>query len=147
MTARGLRAALCSLAVLVCGLVTVGSAPAGAAPDKFCNQVARLKVAADALTGLSGEELAPTSSAVSKSAKALKDMTKQAPKAIKGDLAYLSATFGSLDGMLRTLVSTKLADAKKVTSDLTPKITKLMSDARLERSLANVNNWTIKNCV
>ena len=147
MSARGLRAALCTLVVVVGALVTIDSAPANATPDKFCNQIARLKVAADALTGLSGEELSATSSAISKSAKALKDMTKQAPKAIKGDLAYLSATFGSLDGMLRTLVSTKLADAKKVTSDLTPKITKLMSDKRLESSLAKVNNWTIKNCV
>ena len=146
MIGRRTRAAVVTLS-LTAGLFGATATSATATPDKFCGEIARLKVAADALTGLTGQELAATSSAISKSAKTLKDMAKKAPKAIKTDLNYLSGTFASLDGMLRTLAGTKLADAKKVSGDLTPKITKLMADKRLETSLAKVNNWTIKNCV
>lgn len=146
MIGRRIRAAAVTLS-LAAGLFGASTTPAVAKPDKFCGEIARLKVAADALTGLTGQELAATSAAISKSAKTLKDMAKAAPKAIKNDLNYLSGTFASLDGMLRTLAGTKLADAKKVSGDLTPKITKLMADKRLETSLAKVNNWTIKNCV
>ncbi len=146
MIGRRTRAAAVTLS-LAAGLFGASTTPAMAKPDKFCGEIARLKVAADALTGLTGQELAATSAVISKSAKTLKDMAKAAPKAIKNDLNYLSGTFASLDGMLRTLAGTKLADAKKVSGDLTPKITKLMADKRLETSLAKVNNWTIKNCV